>query len=91
MAASNLAARTLCDLLLGRDTPLSRLPWVNTRPRAWEPEPLRYAGARGIYALYRKADHQEELSRPAGAAGRPGGPDRRPLSRRRVAGRHSRP
>jgi glycine/D-amino acid oxidase-like deaminating enzyme len=66
VAASNLAGRTLRDLLLERDTPLSTLPWVNTPPRAWEPEPFRYAGARGIYALYRKADHQEELhDRPA--------------------------
>ncbi|HWD64789.1 MAG TPA: FAD-binding oxidoreductase [Solirubrobacteraceae bacterium] len=66
VAASNLAGRTLRDLLLERDTPLSTLPWVNTPPRAWEPEPFRYAGARGIYALYRKADRQEELSdRPA--------------------------
>ncbi len=66
VAATNLAGRTLRDLVLGRDTPLTDLPWVNTRPRAWEPEPLRYAGARGIYALYRKADHQEELTdRPA--------------------------
>jgi glycine/D-amino acid oxidase-like deaminating enzyme len=66
VAASNLAGRTLRDLLLDRDTPLAQLPWVNTPPRAWEPEPFRFAGARGIYALYRKADHQEELSdRPA--------------------------
>jgi hypothetical protein len=48
--------------MLGRSSALSALPWVNTQPRPWEPEPLRYAGARGIYALYRKADHQEELA-----------------------------
>ena len=62
VAASNLAARTLRDLILERDSPLADLPWVGTQPRAWEPEPLRYLGARGIYALYRKADHQEELT-----------------------------
>jgi glycine/D-amino acid oxidase-like deaminating enzyme len=66
VAASNLAGRTLRDLMLERDSALTRLPWVGTRPRPWEPEPLRYMGARGIYALYRRADHQEELTdRPA--------------------------
>jgi glycine/D-amino acid oxidase-like deaminating enzyme len=66
VAASNLAARTLRDLILERDSPLAQLPWVGTQPRAWEPEPFRYLGARGIYALYRKADHQEQLNdRPA--------------------------
>ncbi len=66
VAASNLAARTLRDLVLERDTPLVQLPWVGTRPRPWEHEPLRYLGARGIYALYRGADRQEDRSdRPA--------------------------
>jgi glycine/D-amino acid oxidase-like deaminating enzyme len=66
VAASNLAARTLRDLVLGRDTPLTRLPWVGTAPRAWEPEPLRFLGARGIYAMYRRADRSEERAdRPA--------------------------
>ncbi len=66
VAASNLAARTLRDLVLGRDTALARLPWVETAPRRWEPEPLRFLGARGVYALYRRADRQEERTdRPA--------------------------
>ena len=59
VAASNLAARTLRDLVLGRDTELTRLPWVGARARSWEPEPLRFLGARGIYALYRMADRRE--------------------------------
>ncbi|HXD64818.1 MAG TPA: FAD-dependent oxidoreductase [Solirubrobacteraceae bacterium] len=72
VAASNLAGRTLRDLVLGRDTDLTRLPWVGNRPRNWEPEPLRFAGARGIYSLYRVADRQERIrdheSRIAGIA-----------------------
>jgi len=72
VAASNLAARTLRDLVLGRDTDLTRLPWVGNPPRNWEPEPLRFVGARGIYTLYRLADHQERIrhheSRIAGLA-----------------------
>ena len=59
VATSNLAARTLRDLVLGRDTELTRLPWVNTPARSWEPEPLRFLGARGIYGLYRAADRRE--------------------------------
>jgi glycine/D-amino acid oxidase-like deaminating enzyme len=65
VAASNLAARTLSDLVLGRDTDLTRLPWVGTAPRPWEPEPLRFIGARGIYTLYRIADRQERVSHRA--------------------------
>src|SRR5207302_1126957 len=53
------AGRTLCDLVLGRQTRLTRLPWVGRTPRRWEPEPLRWAGIRGTYALYRLADRSE--------------------------------
>ena len=59
VAASNLAARTLRDLVLGRDSELTRLPWVGSGARPWEPEPLRFLGARGIYGLYRLADRRE--------------------------------
>ncbi len=61
VAASNLAARTLRDLVLGRDTDLARLPWVGNPARNWELEPLRYVGARGIHTLYRLADRQESV------------------------------
>ncbi|HZE04199.1 MAG TPA: FAD-binding oxidoreductase, partial [Solirubrobacteraceae bacterium] len=59
VATSNLAARVLVDLVLGADSPLTRLPWVHDRARRWEPEPLRYLGARLIYRLYRAADRRE--------------------------------
>ncbi|MDQ6820074.1 MAG: FAD-binding oxidoreductase [Actinomycetota bacterium] len=59
VAASNLAARTLRDLVLGSDTVLTRLPWVGTQARDWEPEPFRFIGARSIYTLYRLADRSE--------------------------------
>jgi glycine/D-amino acid oxidase-like deaminating enzyme len=44
VAASNLAGRTVTDLVLDRQTDLVRLPWVGHRSRRWEPEPLRWAG-----------------------------------------------
>ena len=59
VAASNLAGRTLRDLILGRHSELSRLPWVGRPARKWEPEPLRFLGARGIYWLYGEADRRE--------------------------------
>jgi glycine/D-amino acid oxidase-like deaminating enzyme len=59
VAASNLAARTLRDLLLGADTELTRLPWVGPPERAWEPEPLRYAGIHAVHRLLRAADRVE--------------------------------
>jgi len=70
VAASNLAARALCDLLLGREGELTALAWVGRAPRAWEPEPLRWVGIRGMYALYRAADRAERASgRPSRGAG----------------------
>jgi glycine/D-amino acid oxidase-like deaminating enzyme len=59
VAASNLAGRTLRDLILGHDSELARLPWVGPPARKWEPEPLRFLGARGIYWLYGEADRRE--------------------------------
>lgn len=59
VTATNLAGRTLADLVLGRDTDLTRLPWVNHRARNWELEPLRFLAVHGIYAAYRTADALE--------------------------------
>ena len=60
VAASNLAGRTLRDLILGRRTPLTALPWVAPLGRRWEPEPLRWLGVQGVYQLLRRADAQEQ-------------------------------
>jgi glycine/D-amino acid oxidase-like deaminating enzyme len=59
VATTNLAGRTLRDLVLRRDTELTRLPWVNWRVRRWEPEPLRWLGVQLMYALYQTADARE--------------------------------
>ena len=60
VGSSNLAGRTLADLVLRRDSALTRLPWVGHRSRAWEPEPLRWLGVRGLYRAYGWADRLEE-------------------------------
>lgn len=44
VATANLAGRTLTDLILARDTELTRLPWVGHRSPRWEVEPLRWIG-----------------------------------------------
>lgn len=59
LTTTNLAGHTLADLVLGQDTALTRLPWVGRRVRKWEPEPLRWLGVQGMYALYRTADRME--------------------------------
>lgn len=64
VSTSNLAGRTLADLALGQNSALTGLPWVNRSPRLWEPEPLRWMGVRGMYALYAMADRQEEGGGP---------------------------
>jgi glycine/D-amino acid oxidase-like deaminating enzyme len=62
VAAANLAARTLRDLVLEERSELTELPWVDRRQRSWEPEPLRWAEIRAVYALYRRADALERRS-----------------------------
>jgi len=59
VSSSNLSGRTLTDLILGQDTDLVRLPWVNRQVRKWEPEPLRWLGVHSMYQLYRIADERE--------------------------------
>ncbi|MCW2636719.1 MAG: FAD-dependent oxidoreductase [Blastococcus sp.] len=59
LTTTNLAGRTLRDLVLGSDTALTRLPWTGRQVRRWEPEPLRWLGVHALYALYREADRRE--------------------------------
>ena len=59
VTSANLAGRTLRDLILGEESDLLAMPWVNHRVRHWEPEPLRWAGVHSMYALYRTADRSE--------------------------------
>ena len=62
VSTSNLAGRTLADLVLERETDLTRLPWVNRAARNWEPEPLRWLGVHAMYQLYHWADRAEATS-----------------------------
>ena len=59
VSTANLAGRTLRDLILGEQTSLTALPWVDRGVRSWEPEPIRWAGVRAMYMAYRAADALE--------------------------------
>ncbi|CAG7604974.1 NAD(P)/FAD-dependent oxidoreductase [Leucobacter soli] len=63
VTSTNLAGRTISDLILGRDSELVTLPWVNHRVRKWEPEPLRWIATKGLYAAYGIADRSELAGR----------------------------
>jgi glycine/D-amino acid oxidase-like deaminating enzyme len=52
VATTNLAGRTLADLVLGHRTEITRLPWVGHQSPQWETEPLRWLGANaGLHAM----------------------------------------
>jgi glycine/D-amino acid oxidase-like deaminating enzyme len=59
VTTTNLAGRTLADLITGRDTAITHLPWVDHRARRWEVEPLRWLAVQAIYGAYRAADRAE--------------------------------
>jgi glycine/D-amino acid oxidase-like deaminating enzyme len=70
VSTTNLAGRTLADLVLGRDTALTRLPWVGHRSPRWEPEPLRFLGVNAGRLLAVAADKEEALTRRPSVVGR---------------------
>lgn len=67
VAAANLAARTMTELVAGLPGELSELPWVNHQSRLWEPEPVRWLGVQAMYGAYRYAD-RTEAHRSAGTS-----------------------
>ncbi len=59
VAPSNLAGRTLADLITETDSDYSTLAWVNAPQRKWEPEPLRWLGIWGTRRVMMRADRYE--------------------------------
>jgi glycine/D-amino acid oxidase-like deaminating enzyme len=59
VALTNLAGRTLADLITGEDTELTRLPWVGHRSPRFEPEPLRWLGVNTGLHLAAAVDERE--------------------------------
>ncbi len=62
VSTTNLAGRTLRDLVLGRDTALTTLPWVGHRSPRWEPEPLRWLGINAGLRAMTWADAEERVT-----------------------------
>jgi glycine/D-amino acid oxidase-like deaminating enzyme len=77
VATSNLAGRTLADLITKHETELTALPWVNHRSRAWEREPLRWLGVNAGLRVMTTADAAEN---------RRGRPSRRAATFNRLIG-----
>ena len=59
VSTTNLAGRTLADLIAGRESELVTLPWVGHHSRRWEPEPLRWIGINASRLLAARADAAE--------------------------------
>jgi glycine/D-amino acid oxidase-like deaminating enzyme len=69
VSTTNLAGRTLRDLVLGEATELTALPWVNHRSPRWEPEPLRWTGVNAGLRAMALADLEERVTgRPSRVA-----------------------
>ncbi|MFZ9627805.1 MAG: NAD(P)/FAD-dependent oxidoreductase [Ilumatobacteraceae bacterium] len=62
VVAAHLSGRTLADLVLGRTTELTSMPWVDHRSRRWEPEPLRWLASQGIVRMLGSADRYEDAT-----------------------------
>jgi len=62
VATTNLAGRTLADLVTGTESPLLDLPHVNHAPRKWEPEPFRYLGVRYMQHAFMRIDRKAEAT-----------------------------
>ncbi|MGH3413199.1 MAG: NAD(P)/FAD-dependent oxidoreductase [Marmoricola sp.] len=63
VTTTNLAGRTLADLVTGTDSALTTLPWVGHRSPAWEPEPMRWLGVNAGLQTMALADHEEKITR----------------------------
>jgi glycine/D-amino acid oxidase-like deaminating enzyme len=74
LSTTNLAGRTLADVLTGGDSELTRLPWVGHRSPDWEVEPLRFLGANAGLAAMNVADAEQRLTGRGSLVARAMGP-----------------
>ena len=65
VTATNLAGRTLRDLILDPGSELTQMPWVNRKVRRWEVEPARWIAVQSLYKAYGIADQAEKTGRSA--------------------------
>lgn len=62
VSPSNVAGRTLADLITSGDSSLVRLPWVGHESRNWEPEPIRWLSINAALRVMGLADRTEARS-----------------------------
>jgi len=62
VSTTNLAGRTLRDLVLGTGTDLTAMPWVDHRSPHWEPEPARWLGINTGLRAMMLADAEERVT-----------------------------
>jgi glycine/D-amino acid oxidase-like deaminating enzyme len=62
VSTTNLAGRTIAQLVTGNESELTHLPWVGHRSRRWEPEPVRWLGVNAGRLLMTTADRAEARS-----------------------------
>ncbi len=74
LSTTNLAGRTLADLITNTDSELVRLPWVGHVSPRWEPEPARFIGANVGLAAMAIADAEERLTSKPSVIARAMGP-----------------
>ena len=74
LSTTNLAGRTLADLITGTDSDLTDLPWVDHRSPSWEWEPLRFVGANAGLLAMTTADAEERATGRASVIARLMGP-----------------
>lgn len=66
VSTTNLAGRTLADLITGQHTELTTLPWVDHHSPKWEPEPFRWLGANlGLRVMTSADDVEARTGRPS--------------------------
>jgi len=66
VGTSHLGGKTLADLICGRQTDLTSLPWVGHLSPDWEPEPLRWLGVNvGLRVMGSADDVETRTGRPA--------------------------
>ena len=66
VSLSQLNGKTIADLVLERDTDLTRVWFVGRRLIPWPPEPLRFALSAGIRGYLRGEDWVHERTLRAG-------------------------
>ena len=74
VSTTNLAGRTIADLVTGGESDIVTLPWVGHSWRPWEPEPLRWLGINaGLLGIHLADRTEERRGRPSWLASRMSG------------------